>query len=61
MSCRLTALDDLEPLQQLTQLTQLGIEGNACCNLHPMSRFRMEVLARHSTSLQQMDLHKVSN
>ena len=58
--CRLETLDDLAPLQQLTRLTQLGTEGNPCCNLHPVSRFRIEVLARHSTSLQQIDSHKVS-
>ena len=57
---RLATLDDLEPLQQLARLTQLGTEGNPCCNLHPVSRFRIEVLARHSTSVQQIDSHKVS-
>lgn len=59
VSCRLATLDELDPLQQLTRLTQLGLEGNPCCNLHPMSRFRIEVLARHCLSLQQMDSHKV--
>ena len=57
--CRLATLDDLVPLQQLSGLTQLGLEGNPCCNLHPISRFRIEVLARHCTSLQLMDSHKV--
>ena len=61
LHCRLAALDDLEPVQQLTKLTQLDTEGNPCCNLHPMSRFRIEVLARHSTSLQQIDSHKVGH
>ncbi|KAL3143492.1 Leucine-rich repeat-containing protein 49 [Trebouxia sp. C0009 RCD-2024] len=58
---RLASLDDLEPLQQLTKLTQLGTEGNACCNLHPISRFRIEVLARHSANVQQIDSHKVGH
>ncbi len=57
--CRLAILGDLVPLQQLSGLTQLGLEGNPCCNLHPMSRIRIEVLARHCTSLQLMDSHKV--
>ena len=57
---RLATLDELEPLQQLTRLTQLGTEGNPCCTLHPVSRFRIEVLARHSTNLQQIDSHKVT-
>ncbi|KAL0045275.1 hypothetical protein WJX82_002456 [Trebouxia sp. C0006] len=57
---RLATLDDLVPLQQLSGLTQLGLEGNPCCNLHPISRFRIEVLARHCTSLQLMDSHKVT-
>lgn len=61
LQCRLASLDDLEPLQQLIKLTQLGIEGNACCNLHPVSRFRIEVLARHSANLQQIDSHKVGH
>ena len=61
LQCRLASLDDLEPLQQLTKLTQLGTDGNACCNLHPISRFRIEVLARHSANLQQIDSHKVGH
>ncbi|KAA6424148.1 MAG: hypothetical protein FRX49_06107 [Trebouxia sp. A1-2] len=56
---RLATFNDLVPLQQLSRLTQLGLEGNPCCNLHPISRFRIEVLARHCTSLQLMDSHKV--
>ncbi|DBA75297.1 TPA: Leucine-rich repeat-containing protein 49, variant 3 [Trebouxia sp. C0004] len=58
---RLATLDDLVPLQQLSRLTQLGLEGNPCCYLHPISRFRIEVLARHCTSLHLMNSHKVTS
>ena len=59
LAFRLASMQDLAPLQQLTQLTQLGLEGNPCCNLHPASRFRIELLARLVTSLHQMDSLKV--
>lgn len=57
--CRLVGLDDLKPLQQLTALQHLELEGNPCCGLHPPSRFRIEVVARHCSNLHQLDAQQV--
>lgn len=56
---RLARLDDLKPLQQLTSLKHLELDGNPCCSLHPPARFRIEVLARQCSQLQQMDFQQV--